>query len=69
MDEMKINPYYKKIFGDWFKNMIILLLIIVLIIILFFGLKNDWLNQELGLQIAFLILGSLLGVWFSNGKK
>mgnify|MGYP001581284801 CR=1 FL=1 len=62
------NPYLDKIFGVWFKKIVTAFLILVLCIFLLFGLLNNWINQDLGLQIAFLIIGSILGAWLSNGK-
>jgi len=69
-EEIKnINPYWNKIFGEWFKKIVTAFLILVMCIILIFGLLKGWINQDLGLQIGFLILGSILGAWLSkNGK-
>jgi len=47
----------------------LLILLIIGSIFAFYGLKNEWMDKEFGLQFFFLILGIILGEWFENGKK
>lgn len=69
MNESQINPYIDKIFGEWFKNIILIILLIPTIFIIVFGLKNKWIDQNFAVGLLFLLLGIYIGKWFENGKK
>ena len=64
-----VNPYWAKIFGDWFKNIILLLLLAPSIILLVIAVTNSWVDKDFGLQVIFLLLGIYIGKWFENGNK
>lgn len=66
--ENQVNPYIERIFGVWFKNILLLALLLPSIFLLIFGLVNSWIGKDFGLQLLFLLLGIYIGKWFENGK-
>jgi len=65
----EVNPYLEKIFGEWFKNVVLLLLLIPMIFILIWGVIVKWIDQSFAIDFLFLLLGIYIGKWFENGKK
>ena len=66
--EVKVNPYWDKIFGEWFKNIVVLLVLLSGIILLYFGLNKNWIGKDFGIELIFLIIGLIIGKRFENGK-
>lgn len=64
----RVNPYVDKIFGEWFKNIIILVLLCIGGVILWYGIPQGWIDQSFAVEMLFLIAGLILGRWLGNGK-
>ena len=62
-----INPYVHKIFGEWFKKIILLVLVVLFITIFIVGLFKSWIDKEFSMNVFFLLLGLHAGKWFEHG--
>ncbi len=64
-----INPYIEKIFGDWYKKIILSILLIPTIFFIMYGTINKWIDQNFAIEILFLLAGVYIGGYFKNDKR
>lgn len=69
MEQTNINPYIEKIFGDWFKKILIIIVAIPLTVLLIVAVFRQWIDQNFAVDVIFLLLGIYVGKWFENGKR
>ncbi|GEM_PF-4931792 len=66
MTRTEINPYVERVFGVWFKNVVILLFAVPTLTIITLSVIHGWIGKDFSLQLFFLFSGVYLARWFDH---
>ena len=66
MAKNKTIELFDKIFGEWFKNILLVILLIPTIMLLTWGVLNELIGKEFAMNLIFLLIGIFVGKWIEK---